>query len=190
MKKFLLAPLLAAIAMFVFGAAFWMSPFPYKALTPVGDNVAAQAALAKIFPSTGTYLIPGPEVTDEKLITEMMERGPIAEVHFVKEGHAPIDPMVFAQGFVHYFVVSFLLALFLSKLPASQSLGYACVVQLTTFIGLIGAVFICLTDPIWWHHPWGWKLFDALYSVLACTIAGLVLGAFFKTSAPAAPARA
>jgi hypothetical protein len=32
MKDNLLVPALAAVAMFVFGAIFWMSPFPYKVL--------------------------------------------------------------------------------------------------------------------------------------------------------------
>lgn len=66
MKKFVLAPALAALAMFVVSAIYWMSPFPYQTLTPVGDNAAA-AALGKIFPATGTYLVPEPE-TDEKLV--------------------------------------------------------------------------------------------------------------------------
>lgn len=185
MKKFLLAPLLAAVAMFVFGAIYWISPFPYQALQPVADSAATADALAKLFPATGTYLIPDPGVKDEKLLTELSLRGPSAQVQFIKEGHPPIDPGVFLKGFLHYFVVAFLLAFFLSKLPTSQGIGYTCIVQICAFIGAIGAIFICFNDPIWWHHPWGWKAMEALYVVLNSAIAGLVLGRFFRVPAPA-----
>lgn len=179
MKKFVLAPALAALALFVFGALYWMSPFPYKTLTPVGDNAAAAAALAKIFPTTGTYLIPGPDVADEKLLTQLFEQGPLVEVQFIKEGHPMMEAGVFLRGFLHYFVVALLLAILLENIgPALR--GYGSVVKLTTLIGLTGAVFICFSDPIWWHHPWGWKIVMAVYVVLASLIAGLVLGRFFK----------
>jgi len=52
-------------------------------------------------------------------------------------------------------------------------------------VGLAGAVLICLSNPIWWHHPWGWELMTALYAVLVFTVGGLVLARFF-TPRPAA----
>jgi hypothetical protein len=161
-----------------------MSPFPYKALTPVADNVAAVAALGQIFPTTGTYLVPGPELKDEKLLEELFQRGPIAEVHFVREGHPMMEPAVFLKGYLHYFVVSLLLAFLIEKAgPAFK--GYACRVQFSAAVGLAGAVLITLSDPIWWHHPWGWSLMRGLYAVLTFTAGGLVLAKFFtpKTAA-------
>ena len=50
-RKFLIAPALSALAMFIFGALFWTSPLPYRTLTPVGDNAAAAAALQAAVPS-------------------------------------------------------------------------------------------------------------------------------------------
>lgn len=179
MKKFLLAPALAALAMFLFGAAYWMSPLPYKALTPVGDNAAAAHALAQLFPSTGTYLIPGPEIADQKLLTELYERGPSVQVQFVKEGHPVMQPGVFLRGYLHYFVVALLLAILLENVRAAFA-GYGSIVKITTLVGLAGAILICFSDPIWWHHPWGWHVAMALYAALEFLVAGLVLGRFFR----------
>ncbi|MBS0663205.1 MAG: hypothetical protein JSR48_08055 [Verrucomicrobia bacterium] len=174
-RKFLVAPVLSAIAMFAFGAIFWMSPFPYRTFTPVGDNAAAGAALAQIFPATGTYLIPGPEIKDEKLLGELMARGPLAEVHFVREGHPMMEPAVLAQGFAHYFVVSLLLVCLMNG-SAAVCPTYFSRVRFAATVGLVGAIFVGLASPIWWHHTWGYPLVNALYCVIEFTIAGLVLG--------------
>jgi len=53
MKNNLIAPALAALAMFVFGAIFWMSPFPSQALSVTTDDRATLAALDAVFPATG-----------------------------------------------------------------------------------------------------------------------------------------
>lgn len=189
MKKFVLAPALAGLAMFVLGALYWMSPLPYNALTPVGDNSAAALALAQVFPTTGTYLIPGPDIKDPAVLTELYQRGPSAEVHFIKEGHAPMEAAVFIKGYLHYFVVALLLAWMIHGLTATHPLRYGAIVKLTALVGITGAVLICLTDPIWWHHPWGWPLAKAVYFVLSAVTAGLVLGRFFSSRATSTIAR-
>lgn len=182
MKKFVLAPAVAALAMFLFGAAYWISPFPYKVLTPVGDNAAAAETLARIFPATGTYLIPGPEIQDQQLLADLYQRGPSAQVQFIKEGHAPMEPAVFVKGFLHYFVVALLLALLISRTGDSVRTCYACIIKLSALVGVIGAVLIHFSDPIWWHHPWAWHLVCAAYVVLEMTLAGAVLGRFFVSA--------
>lgn len=179
MKKFVLAPALAALAMFVFGAVFWMSPFPYQTLKQVGDSGAVALSLAQLFPTTGTYVIPGREIKDEKLLNELFQRGPSAEVYFVKEGHAPMEPAVLIKGYLHYLVVAVLLA-FVLQIAGASFRSYAAVVRFCALVGVIGATFICLSGPIWWYHSLGWHVMDWLYSVLGLVVAGLVLGIFFK----------
>ena len=185
MKKYVLAPALAALAMFVFGAIFWMSPLPYKALGRVTDDTAAADALAKIFPETGTYLIPGAYV-DPKVMTALYERGPSAMIYFIKEGHPAMNPAVLIKGYLHYFVVALLLMMLLEK-SAKAFTSYSCRVKSCTMVGVIAAVFLALGDTIWWYHPLGWHLMSALYYVLAFVLAGLVL-AKFSQLAPADPA--
>lgn len=183
MKKYVLAPALAALAMFVVGALFWMSPFPYKTVTPAADDSAAGLALAAIFPATGTYLVPGPG-NDEKVTAELSRRGPSATVHYIKEGQEPVDPAVFAKGYAHYFIVALLLMVMLTKAtPLFHS--FLCRVQFSAAVGALGALLITLSDPIWWHHPWGWHLMMGLYAVLEFAVAGLVLAKFTMAKAPA-----
>lgn len=184
MKKYVLAPALAALAMFAFGALFWMSPLPYKTLTPAGNDSADALTLAQLFPVTGTYIIPGPNLTDEKLVTELFRRGPSAMVHFMKEGHEPMEPAVFVKGYVHYFAVALLLMVMLTYATPLFH-GFMDRVKFAAFIGVLGALLITFSDPIWWHHTWGWHLMMALYAVLEFAVAGLVL-ARFTMAKPAA----
>ncbi len=184
MKTFALPPLLAAVAMFVLGAIYWMSPFPYSVLGRVADDSAAAAQLSKIFPATGTYLIPGAYL-DPKVAASLMEQGPSATVQFVKEGHALMAPTVMVAGFVHYWVIALLLTFFLNHIRSTFH-GYSCVVKAAAVIGVLAAGLINFSDPIWWHHPWPWHLVCAAYNVLEFIVAGLVLGIFLKPAGTAA----
>ena len=162
MKKFLLAPALAALAMFAWGFLFWGGPhhLPYKALALVPDEAAAGEALGEIFPATGTYLLPGTQLGPARQ-GELMQRGPIAEVHFVKSGRPMMDPIQLLKGYLHEFALCLLLVF---MLDASAQ----------TF------------------HSAGWVTMQAFYDFVAFFIAGLVLGKILtpKRTTPAAPAAA
>ncbi len=181
MKDNVLAPALAALAMFVFGAIFWMSPFPYKVISPNADDSVSAATLDAVFPETGLYLVPSPHI-DPKIAEELFRAGPSAMVHFTKEGREMMNPMMFVQGYLHYFAVAFLLAILLRKSAGSFE-GYTCVVKLSTFVGLTGSLLMALNEPIWWLHLWSWGLINLLYGTLTFTVAGLVLGKFIKPAA-------
>ena len=173
MKIPLLAPALAALAMFVFGAAFWMSPFPYKALKSVTDDSAAGESLAKIFPVTGSYIVPGPHL-DPKQAEALMKRGPFAEVHIVREGMRMMDPLVLLKGYLHDFVLCLLMTLMLVKLAPAFP-GWASRMRFCAMLGLILAL-ADYASVIWWHHSIAWETMLALYEFLALSIAGIVLG--------------
>jgi len=181
MKNNLLVPPLAALAMLVFCAIFWMSPIPYKVLSTTADDRVTLAALDAVFPATGMYILPGPHL-DPELANELYKAGPSATVHFIKEGSDMMDPMVFLKGYLHYFVVALLLGVLLRRSAASFK-GYTCVVKLSTFIGLTGSLLLSLSEPIWWHHSWSWALINLLYGTLIFTAAGLVFGKFIKSAA-------
>ncbi len=184
MKNYVIAPALAALAMFVFGAIFWMSPLPYLALTPSNGDRAAAAALSSVFSTTGTYVVPGPHL-DHDTLSSLYKTGPSAIVQFVREGHDEMEPAVFVKGYLHYFVVALLLNLLLQKSAASFK-RYSCSVKFSAMVGLVGGVLLTGSDPIWWHHAWGWHLMGLLYGVLAFVVAGLVLGKFVQPGNPPA----
>jgi len=176
MKKFVLAPALAALAMFIFGFLYWgVTTLPYRVLGSTGDDSAAALALGKVFPATGTYLVPGPN-TPEPLRGNLVKRGPFAVVHFVKEGTNELAPAALAQGYAHEFVLCFILAIMLSK-AAPTFQAFSCRVRFSAMVGLVAAT--CgLGNVVWWHHALSWELVQGVYDVGAFVIAGAVLGIF------------
>jgi hypothetical protein len=185
MKKYVLAPALAALAMFVFGAVYWMSPFPYKALSRVPDDAAAGAALAKIFPATGAYFVPGMYLAD-KQHEELLKRGPTAEVHFIDHGMPLMDPMQLVQGYIHEFVVCLVLVMLL-EWAAPGFKRWICRAKFCAMIGLLQA----LCDygySVWWYHSIAWETSQAVYDFLALVVVGLVLGKLLTPKPAPAPA--
>jgi len=176
MKKFILAPVLAALAMFFWGFLYWgVLNLPYKSLGQVQDESGTALALGQLFPKSGAYLLPSPMVGEAKA-AELMQRGPIAQVFIVKESMKPMDPAILVQGFGHMLIIAFFLVAVLSGLTKSLE-TWRCRVMFCAGIGLL--VAICkLGDAIWWHHPWSWSLVVAVYHMLMFTIAGLVLAKF------------
>jgi hypothetical protein len=191
MKKFLLAPALAALAVFFWGFLYWGLPplLPYKALGSVADPSATALAIGKLFPTSGAYLIPSPLDGSEKM-AELSLRGPMVEVHITKE---PLTPTMQAQGmalgFVHMFAVCLLLTIILSTL-AKAFVCWTCRVKFCAAIGLLVAT--CdLGQAIWWHHSLGWTLSQSIYDFMMYVIAGLVLAKFVtpkvSSEAPESP---
>lgn len=189
MKKFLLAPALAALAMFILGFLYWGLPVSpaYNTVSRVADDDAAAQALAQIFPSTGVYLVPGVHL-DPAQLTPLIERGPSAQVSFVKEGHNPTDPTGFIKGYLQYFAIALGLMIMLVRATPSFKC-FSCRIRFATAVGLIGALFE-LTDAIWGRHPLGYHLAVGLYIVLECMLAGIVLARFTMTPVVSAPAAA
>lgn len=177
MKRFVLAPALAALAMFFWGFLFWGLPhhLPYKSLNQVPDNAAAGEALSKIFPATGAYLIPDPRLAPEQM-AELMKRGPYAQVVFRREGMEMMDPGMMLTGFVHMFVLSVLLTFLLCGLEKSFA-RWTCRVRFSAGIGFVVGLN-SIGNAIWWHYPWSWALTHALDYLIMFTLGGLVLAKF------------
>jgi len=183
MKKFVVAPLLAALAMFIWGFAYWGAPHlvPYRALATVADPDATALAVGKLFPASGAYLLPNPVLGEEKM-QALAQRGPSVEVHITKEslGSAEMGK-VMATGFSHGFVLALLLTVMLCALSKAFE-RWTCRVKFCAFLGFL--VAICdLGAAIWWHHAWGWTIATAVYDFVLYTIAGLVLAKFVTPKA-------
>ena len=185
MKQLLLGSLLAAVALFIWGAVFWMSPLSNSVLAKVQDDEAAGQALLEHFPESGTYVIPG-DRSDESTFMRLHEAGPIATIHLRREGCSPMDPKVFISGFLHGLLVCFLLGLMMKMaLPGLPTYGLR--VGFATLSALTAAVFLELGEVVWWYQPWGLHLLNLIWSATAGLIAGLVL-AYFLRPGPAAAA--
>lgn len=178
MKKFVVAPVLSALAMFVWGFIYWGTPHhvPYKALATVPDAGATAEAIGKLLPTSGAYLLPSPLLGDDKM-NELALRGPSVEVHIIKEAFGAAEMgKTMALGYAHVLMISVLLTVLLCGLEKAFE-RWTCRVKFCAFIGLLVAV--CdLGSVIWWHHSLSWTLAQAFYDFMIYTIAGLVLAKF------------
>ena len=186
MTKLTLGTLAATIAMFIWGAVFWMSPMPYSVLGRTPDDAAAGKALIEHFPANATYVLPGMYNAEDKLAA-LHKSGPLAMIHMRREGAEMMEPAVLALGFLHELVTVMLMGALLAL--AGPSLPtYVSRVRFLTLAGMAVAVFTDLGAPIWWRHPWPFHLVSALYTVTAWFVAGLVLAAVLPTRSGTVPA--
>lgn len=87
-------------------------------------------------------------------------------------------------GFVHELISMALAALVLGALLSVLN-TYVRRVGFMAMIGVLIAWFSPLSQPIWWYHPWPVHIVNAVYTVLAWIVAGLVLAAYIKPSSSA-----
>lgn len=179
MRRLVSGSLLAAVATFIFGAVFWTLPLPYQALQSVPEDRVAVALLSQVFPETGLYMLPDPDLAsaDPEAYARMHREGPVVMANVVHGAGEPMQASVFAAGFAHQFATCFLIALLLSiAAPALPGVG-----QRAAFVALAGfaaAFFIDMGAVVWWRMPLGWQLYALLHDTLAWAIAGLVLARF------------
>lgn len=186
MKKFILGPALAALAIFVLGFLYWGLPphLAYKALGSVADDSATALAIGKMFPASGAYLLPSPLLGDAKM-SELAARGPMVEVHLIKEPFTTADgAKCMALGFLHMFVLCVLLSCILCGLAKSFEC-WTCRVKFCAALGLLVATSD-LGAAIWWHHSLAWTLAQSIYDLATYVVAGLVLAKFVTPKTPAA----
>lgn len=152
MKKYLLGPMLAALAIFVWGFAFWGLPhyLPYRALGSVEDASVTALAIGKMFPLSGACLIPSPTLGEAKS-GALALRGPTVEVHLFKEPFTGADQArSMAFGFVQLLVICLLLAFVISKCEKAFK-TWMCRVMFCVTLGVLAGTYE-LSQTIWWHH--------------------------------------
>lgn len=177
MFKLVLGSFLSAMALFVFGAAFWTSPLPYRFVAkPARGDAGLGQALRDHLPVDGLYLVPGIE-TDPKDAPAAYRAGPVATIHFRKGGVEAMSPSVFINGFLQGWAATSLLALLLRLAPQPR---YGLRVLVVVTAASASAIYMKLGDGIYWFQPWPWLVLNAAYDVVAFLVAGLVLAAFIK----------
>lgn len=176
MTRFILGTLLAAVAMFLWGMIFFMSPIPYGTLEETNDDRMAGAALVEHFPTSGTYFVPSMKSDDDSLMMEMFTNGPIATVNIQREGMENMwGGMI--TGFVLMLITAALLMILL-RTVSSTLRTYSSRVIFVLLVSLAASLYFNLSDSIWWHAAWSWSLMQCLYSVVSWLVAGLVLAKF------------
>lgn len=179
MKKLFAGSLLAAVAIFIFGSIYWTSPIMGAGSRDIADDETAQALLKGTFPETGIYYVPGIDLysQDAERYNALHEAGPVAMINIIHDPGSPMPPATFVAGFLHEWLVCFLIGLLLLKVAPALP-GYGAKVGFVTLAGLTMALFVNVGAIIWWSMPAALQLADAVYNIGAWLLAGLVLARF------------
>ena len=174
----LLGSFLAALAVFFFGAAFWMSPPAQRIFgVPSQPDAFAQSLLDHL-PATGVYEYPlttGPSTEP----ATAARKGPSAIIHFHREALPAQDPAQLGRGFLVIWVTMALMGVLLQlACPALPTYGSR--VLFTAVAGLIVAANSDLGATVWWMHSAPFAAANALYNVLSFTLGGLILARFIR----------
>lgn len=177
MKK-ILGIFLAAVAMFAFGAVYWMNPLTQSFLRGAEDDVVAARQLSVLFTESGTYVVPRAQDDAEKR-EELMAAGPVAMVHIKTAGFSGMDPKVMGLGFLHELLSIAVAAAIMGSLLGALN-TYTKRVVFMLCIGALMGFYSNLGNAIWWFNALDFSIVVGLHTTLAWGISGLVLAGFIK----------
>ncbi len=181
MKNLVLGALLAAVVLFAWGFVFW-GLIPNAGVQMHPDEAALQQHLAEGIPETGAYYVPFPAGADDTESMARHEAGPIAFLFIRLEGRPLMPVSTMIGGFLHMLItallIGMLLRMLLPSLPAWRDR-----VLFVALAGLAAALWSDFTVPIWWHTPWAFFVWLAVYDIIAWTLAGAVLARFVRPAA-------
>jgi hypothetical protein len=192
MGRVVIAAVISAVLIFVWGFVFWgpvlgmtaklMAPLPAEAEL----DVIAPLRAASL--PDGMYLYPGPvDMSDKEAEAEWNKKineGPVLHMAYHQQGISPMDPMMFAKGLAHSFVMSLLAGLLLTMaLPSLPSYGGR--VGFLLFVSVIAALWTTVSDVIWWAHPPRYAAGQIAYIVVSGLLMALATAAIVRP-APAA----
>ena len=196
MVRLLVAVVLAAVVHFAWGFAFWTKVPLSKEMVqklPDGDRVAR--VLEETVPETGVYFYPAGDCPmcseDKEAVAKFMaacRRGPLVQVTYRKEGVEPMSAAGMGAGFGQLAAGSLLAGLLLLAGPALET--YLSRVLFVFGLGVFAVVAIHFANPVWFHHPWKFTLYQSLFDVVGWLLAGAVLAAIIRPAAPQAVAGA
>jgi hypothetical protein len=182
MKKVLIASVLAAVALFFWGAIYWMPIGMAVGIYKPAPNEAAlgQALKEQLGTADGFYFLPT-DVSDEAAHKARHEAGPIAFIAYHAAGAPIMNPNTFVFGFLHELASTFLMALLLSWL-APRLASYGERVKLVAAAGFVTAFFGNLGRPIWMMQPWSFHVFQFVYEITCWLLVGAILAWFINGS--------
>ncbi len=177
MRRLLVAALLAAIVVTLWGVVSWtVLPWHSRVLKGIPDGEPVTEVLAERVSGSGVYHYPGAEGgADPGAWAERYRRGPnIPFLVWSATGSDPLSRWLFVRGFILNLVAAFrgaaLLAAATPVLP-----GFGSRVLLVGLLAGFAAVQSRLTDWSWWRFPLDYSLVAAFDLVVGWTLAGLVL---------------
>lgn len=200
MIRILLASLLSAIVLFVFGMASWMVfGLHGDTIRTLPDQAAVTAVLEEQKLTTGVYsypmMVPSPEAPAAEQQQAMDEwqalrrQGPVFSVFYQAAGAEPFAPEVLGRGFAINFVCSLIAAALLWMAGGSLA-SYGQRVLFVALLGVFAAIFRDVALFNWMSFPWDYTQAMIVDVLISWVLAGLILGAIVKRPATSPPAQA
>jgi hypothetical protein len=179
-----IAAALSATAMFVWGFAFWGPALNMttRLMTPLPEAVELDvlAPLRGEQVPSGMYVYPGP--ADPAQSHKMIE-GPIFHMAYTSTGVKPMDPTIFAKGWLHSFVLALLAGTVLS-LVLTAATSYRRRVLLLVLVSLIASLWTNVGDAVWFLYPWHYVLGQVAYGLVAGLLMALITAAIVRPESP------
>jgi hypothetical protein len=188
MGRALLASLIGAVIVFIWGFAAWTVLHVYDfALRPLPGHDPIVAVVSEQVKQPGAYRFPplpengamtGMVRSPEQQAWEQQHRkGPIGLLLFRPKGANPQDPIVFARGFA----IDFITALVLSTILMTTGLRtYTGRLLLVLGLSIFAALATHAVQWNWLYFPWQYSLALMTDVVMAWLFAGLVMAAIAR----------
>lgn len=190
-KRIILGAVIAAIAMFFWGAFYWMvlpNVFDISVTLPTAAQTSVTDALKPHLKDSGVYFVPSPVEGEDKADDpnspwmKRHQQGPVAQIFYQAAGVDPMAGSTLGLGFIHTLLCTLFVATLLALLKKSFCCfwaRWAFVIGMGLFVGVWGE----LRQVIWMYHSFGYEFFNACYDVSTWTIGGAILAAIVKCPA-------
>ena len=185
--RVLLAAVLSAVLMFVWGFVFWaVLGMGCRFIQPLPAELDVLAALRQSGATSGMYVYPMPaDMKDEQAMESYQAKhaeGPILQLAYQAEGGPDMPPSKYAQGFGHYFAVALLSGCLLAL--ASRGLpSFGSRLVFVLLLSLVAAVWGNVGDAVWWFHSREYCLGNMAYSMGAGLLMALVMATIIRRDA-------
>jgi len=179
MPRMLIGSVAAAVAMFITGFIFFVTPLGGLAYSTVGEQQQAdiqQVLAANLAQKTGTYQIPRAEQSSRA--TVMYGTGPIATIHYNSRGFSASSTEQLVTGFIHELIVALLMGFALLTIAARVP-DFGSRAKLVILFSVAGGVLAHLGEPIWYHHDWPHFIYLFVGDTAMLVVGGLVIARWF-----------
>jgi hypothetical protein len=182
--RVLVAALVSAVLMFVWGFVFWaVLGMGARLMDPLPAAVDVIAPLRHAQTPSGMYIFPMPADMNIEGAQEEFERlheeGPLLQLAFVAEGRPAMPPSMYAMGLGHYFAVALLTGCLVAfTVKGMPSFGTR--LAFVLLVSLIAVVWSNGGDWVWWFHSPKYCLGNAAYSLVAGLLMSLTMAAVIK----------
>jgi hypothetical protein len=190
------AAALSAVLMFFWGFVYWGPVL--NMTTRLMDTLPEDTELDVVAPlrasntPDGMYVYPGPlaDMNDEaakQAWEKKLAEGPVFHMAFHQAGVSPMDPVMFAKGLAHSFVISLLSAVLLATVVHGLP-TYASRVGVLLLVAVIAAIWTNVGSAIWWFHPVDYAAGQIAYELGGGLLMALATAAIIKPRKITAPA--